>query len=194
MRKSTLAFSAIASILGAAALAHSGATGVVKERMDGMIALGGVVKELNPMMRAQTPFDAERVRAGADVMIQHAGEQMTRLFPEGSDGMPSEALPIIWEEWDEFTALAEQLALRAEGLKLSADVGLAASQDSGGASMMGGGGMMGSTEASPMGGDAMGASDVMTVDMFATMPTDVAFAAVAQSCAACHQKFRAEDN
>ena len=193
MRKRTITLLAITTVAGAAAFAHSGATGVVKERMDGMLALGGVVKELNPMMRGQTPFDADRVRAGADLMISHAGEQMTRLFPEGSDGMPSAALPAIWEDWEEFTALAEQLELRAEGLKLSADVGLAASQDSGGASMMGGGGMMGTADASPMGADAMGTSDMVTVDMFSTMPTDVAFAAVAQSCAACHQKFRAEE-
>ena len=109
MRKRTITLLAITTVAGAAAFAHSGATGVVKERMDGMLALGGVVKELNPMMRGQTPFDADRVRAGADVMIAHAGEQMTRLFPEGSDGMPSVALPAIWENWEEFTALAEQL-------------------------------------------------------------------------------------
>lgn len=193
MRKRLVILTTAGLIAGAAALAHSGATGVVKERMDGMVALGNVVKELTPMMRGQTPYDADSVRAGADVMIEHGGEQMTRLFPEGSDGMPSQALPTVWEDWEEFTALAEQLALRAEGLKLSTDVGLAASQQNDGASMMGSGGMMGSTAAPSMGGGMMEISDIMTVDMFATMPTDMAFAAVAQSCSACHQKFRAED-
>lgn len=193
MRTRVVILATAVTVAGAAALAHSGATGVVKERMDGMAALGNVVKELTPMMRGQTPFDADQVRDGADLMIIHAGEQMTSLFPEGSDGMPSQALPAVWEDWEEFTALAEQLELRAEGFKLSADVGLAASQADQGASMMGGGGMMGSTETPSMGSGAMGSSEIMTVDMFATMPTDTAFAAVAQSCSACHQKFRAED-
>lgn len=193
MRTRVVILATAVTIAGAAALAHSGATGVVKERMDGMAALGKVVKELTPMIRGQTQFDADQVRGSADLMITHAGEQMTRLFPEGSDGMPSQALPVIWEDWEEFAALAEQLELRAEGFKLSADVGLAASQADQGASMMGGSGMMGSAETPSMGGGMTETNDIMTVDMFATMPTDIAFAAVAQSCSACHQKFRAED-
>jgi cytochrome c556 len=81
---------------GTAALAQSGAIGIVKERMDGMAALGNVVKVLTPMMRGHTPFDAGQARDGADAIFIHAGEQMTSLFPEGSDGMPSQALPAIW--------------------------------------------------------------------------------------------------
>ena len=57
-----------------------------------------------------------------------------------------------------------------------------------------GGGMMGSDQAPAMGGGMSGSGDMMTVDMFATMPTDTAFAAVAQTCSACHQKFRAEED
>jgi len=53
---------------------------------------------------------------------------------------------------------------------------------------------MGSDQAPAMGGGMGGSGDMMTVDMFATMPTDTAFAAVAQTCSACHQKFRAEDD
>ena len=64
---------------------------------------------------------------------------MTSLFPEGSVQPVSKVLPSVWEDWDEFVELAEQLELRAEGLKLSADVGLAASQADQAASMMGGG-------------------------------------------------------
>lgn len=189
--KTWIASIAIASI-GVAAWAHSGATGIVKERMDGMSAMGAVVKKLSPMMRGETPYDAEQVREAADVMILHAGEQMTRLFPEGTGGMPSAALPSVWGDWEEFDALAEQLASYAEGLKLGADNGLAGEDTEQGASMMGtdaastmGGGMMG--------GGMMGTDVPMTLDMFETMPTDAAFTAVAQTCSACHQKFRAKD-
>lgn len=80
---------------GWAALAHSGATGVVKERMDAMDEMGEAMKRLTPMMRGQAEYDPEVVRDAADTMIGHAGAQMTELFPEGSNGQPSEALDAI---------------------------------------------------------------------------------------------------
>jgi len=136
MLKKTVIMSVALVSIAAAALAHKGATGIVKERMDGMSAMGQAVKSLTPMMRGQSTFDADAVRASADVMIMHAGEQMSRLFPEGSGGMPSSAMPAVWDEWDEFTALAAQLEVTAKGMKLGADNGLAAAQASGSASVL----------------------------------------------------------
>jgi cytochrome c556 len=181
---------------GMAAWAHNGATGIVKERMDGMSAMSKVVKDLTPIMRGQADYDAEQVRAAADVMIQHSGEQMTRLFPEGTGGMPSAAKPTVWENWEGFSELAEQLRLSAEGMKLAADNGLAKDQPQQGSAMMGAnaGAMMGSGTGDMMGGSAMGGSNMMTPEMFAGMPVDTAFAAVAQSCSACHQSFRAKEH
>lgn len=170
-----------------AALAHSGATGVVLERMQGMSAMGKTLKTLSPMMRGQVPFDADLVRSEAEAMISHAGEQMTKLFPEGSGGGVSKALPLVWEDSEEFAALAEELKSAAEGLKLSAGNGLAAAQGNGSGSMMGGG------SAPAMGGGMMGSEQPMTTETFADMPADRAFAMVAQTCSACHQKFRKED-
>jgi hypothetical protein len=54
-------------------------------------------------------------------------------------------------------------------------------------------GMMGGGSAPAMGGGMMGSDLPMTTEMFADMPTDRAFAMVAQTCSACHQKFRKED-
>jgi cytochrome c556 len=71
--------------MAAAAFAHGGAEGVVKERMDGMMAMGQSVKELAPMMRGEITYDAEAVRTGARVFVEHS-EGMTELFPEGSAG------------------------------------------------------------------------------------------------------------
>ena len=195
--KTWIASVAIASI-GVAAWAHGGATGIVKERMDGMSAMGKAVKELTPMMRGQTTYDADQVRSAADVMVTHAGQQMTRLFPEGTGGMLSEALPAVWENWQEFQELAEQLKSYAEGMKLGADNGLAAGKTQQGASMMGGtsNAMMGTGDSAKvgMGGAMMVSATPMTAEMFAAMPTDAAFIAVAQTCSACHQKFRAKEN
>lgn len=180
---------------GVAALAHSGATGVVLERMQGMSAMAKTLKTLSPMMRGQVPYDADVVRSEADAMIGHAGEQMTRLFPEGSGGGVSKALPSVWDDDEKFAALAEDLRTAAEGLKLSAGNGLAAAQGNGSGSMIGSAtdGMMGGGSAPAMGGGMMGSEQPMTPEMFAEMPVDRAFAMVAQTCSACHQKFRRED-
>jgi cytochrome c556 len=187
----------LASSVGLAALAHSGATGVMKERMDAMDEMGEAMKRLTPMMRGQTEYDPDVVRSAAETMIGHAGAQMTELFPEGSNGKPSEALDAIWEDWEEFAALAEALRTSAEGMKLAADNGLAGPGD------MPGGGMMGSGQ-TMMGGNQgimgtaqgmMGApAQMMSTEMLAEMPVNAGFMAVTHTCSACHQKFRAEEN
>ena len=188
----------VASSVGLAALAHSGATGVMKERMDAMGEMGDEMKRLAPMMRGQTEYDPDVVRSAADTMIGHAGTQMTELFPEGSNGEPSEALDTIWEYWEEFAALAEALRTSAEGMKLAADNGLVGQGEMPGGGMMGTGqGMMG-TGQTMMGGNQpmMGAAptQMMTTEMLAEMPVNAGFMAVTQTCSACHQKFRAEEN
>ena len=194
----------IASSVGLAALAHSGATGVMKKRMDAMSEMGDEMKRLAPMMRGQTAYDPDVVRSAADTMIGHAGSQMTELFPQGSNAMPSEALDAIWEDWEEFAALAEALRTNAEGMKLAADNGLAGPGDMPGGGMMGTGqGMMG-TGKTMMGGTQgmmgtgqgmMGGApaQMMSTEMLAEMPVNAGFMAVTQTCSACHQKFRAKE-
>ena len=189
---------ALLAATGLAALAHSGATGVMKVRMDAMGEMGDEMKLLAPMMRGQTDYDPDVVRSAADTMIGHAGTQMTELFPEGSNEKPSEALDAIWEEWEEFAALAEALRTSAEGMKLAADNGLAGPGEMPGGGMMGTGqGMMGGNQ--PMMGAGQGMmgtapTQMMTTEMLAEMPVNAGFMAVTQTCSACHQKFRAEDN
>lgn len=200
----TWAASVAFAMIGVATWAHNGATGVVLERMQGMSAMGDTLKTLTPMMRGQIAYDADKVRREADVMIGHAGEQMTRLFPEGSGGGVSKALPSVWGDWEDFAALAEQLKTTSEGLKLSAENGLAAESGNGSAGMMGGSGntmmggsgsaMMGGGSAATMGSGMMTGNQTMTAEMIAAMPTDAAFMMVAQTCSTCHQKFRTEDN
>ena len=191
MRTKTWMTAIAISAVGFAALAHTGATGVVKERMDGMGELREAMKRLTPMMRGQADYDPDVVRSAADTMIRHAGSQMTDLFPEGSNEKPSEALDTIWEDWEEFAALAEALRTSAEGMKQAADNGLAGPGGMPGGGMMGGNqGMMGAGQG--MMGGAPG--QMMTADMLAEMPVNAGFMAVTQTCSACHQKFRAEEN
>lgn len=172
------------------AFAHGGATGVVKERMDAMGAMGDVVKSLSAMMRGETTYDATAVRKGAEVIQSHSGEAMIKLFPEHSVEGPSEAKHEIWTEWQEFTALADQLQLFATGLGNAADNGLAHSGDAAGmGNMMGHESMMGGAPT------MMGAAGHMAdPEMIAQMPADGVFNMVAQTCSACHSKFRVEKN
>ncbi|GAB4348626.1 MAG: cytochrome c [Oricola sp.] len=108
----TLAF----SLSCAGAIAHSGATGIVAERMEAMKKIAGRMKEIGAMVRGKREYDAGAAAAAAAAIARHAG-RMPSLFPEGSDGDPSEALPAIWTEWDDFIAFVE--ALEASAAELS---------------------------------------------------------------------------
>jgi len=191
MKPRTWALAIALTSFGLGALAHSGATGVVKERMDAMVELGDAMKRLAPMMRGLTDYDPDVVRRAADTMIGHAGAQMTELFPEGSNQKPSEALDAIWQDWDTFAALAETLRSSADGMKRAADNGLAGPGDMPGGGMMGSGqGMMGTAQGMMGGAPAQ----MMSTETLAQMPVNAGFMAVTRTCSACHQKFRAEDN
>lgn len=176
------------------ALAHSGATGVVKERMDAMKAMQAAVKSITPMVSGQVKYDAGAVRSAAATIAGHAGEAMTSKFPEGTTGHPSEARPGIWSDWGQFQALADQLALTARGLGLAAKNGLhgATGMMGGTTGRMGGNtsGMMGN--ASGMMGRTMPMAGTMTAEQIGQMPADRAFAMMTQTCSACHDRFRME--
>lgn len=177
----------LASVLGVAALAHSGATGVVKSRMEAMKEMQTAVKAIAPMMSGTAAYDASVVQDAAETFGRHSGEALTASFPEGSIEPPSEALPAIWQDWDRFEALARQLGIMAQGLSLASENGL-----HGGSGMMGNGMMMGSGSGMMMGGspNMMG----MTAEQIGQMPADGAFAMTTQVCAACHDRFREEDD
>lgn len=198
IRKITMG-AALASVTAVAALAHGGATGIVKERMDGMGVMKEAVKLLTPMMQGQVGYDAETVRSQAAKIAAHAGEAMTKLFPENSNAKPSEAKDAIWQDWDSFTGMAEQLLVMADGLAAAADNGLMMSGTGSGGGM-GSAGMMGTDTAGMMGtggGGMMGTgagmmADTITAAQLAEMPVDGVFAMMGQVCSACHTRFRAE--
>ncbi|WP_114096079.1 c-type cytochrome [Thalassospira sp. CH_XMU1448-2] len=100
-----------------AAIAHEGASGVVEKRMDGMKAIGQQIKIMVPMMKGALPYDPAKVAESAGIIEEHAGENFTNLFPEGSDEKPSEALADIWTDWSKFSDLATELQNSATALK-----------------------------------------------------------------------------
>ena len=107
---------------GTAVLAHQGATGIVKERMDAMKDIADAMKAIGTMMKAETPLDHGVVAASARSIAAHA-QEMPTLFPEGSTDHPSEALPAIWENWHDFSVIASELSRRAEALAEQAGSG-----------------------------------------------------------------------
>lgn len=113
-----------ASAVAAVAMAHTGATGVVLERMNGMTAMRDTVAELASMMQGAVPYDAVIVSEGASAIAGHAGETMLSLFPEGSLEGVTYAKPEIWSDWQEFAALSEELKTYADALTAAAVNGL----------------------------------------------------------------------
>ena len=111
---------AILCCLPIVAVAHSGATGIVKQRMDGMKDIGFSLKEIVAIARGQQPFDPAVVKAAADRIASHADE-IPDLFPDGSLHKPSEATQTIWQDWTQFTKLATDLKSAATSLEAKAD-------------------------------------------------------------------------
>ena len=95
------------------AFAHEGATGVVRERMEHMRSVKAAMKELASIFKGKVAYDADTVLRNALQLSAKGGEAMTQLFPEGSIEGPSEALPVIWTDWERFTAGARELEVSA---------------------------------------------------------------------------------
>lgn len=104
-----------------AAFGHNGATGIVGERMMGMMMLSEQVKLLAPIADAPSEADLDTLRSASEMIAMHAGPAMTELFPEESVDALSEARPEIWERWEEFERYAERLGELGEELGMAAD-------------------------------------------------------------------------
>lgn len=110
-----------ALLMGAmTAFGHGNATGVVGERMMGMMMLSEQLKILAPVAGDPDADDLDAVREAAAMIEMHAGPAMTDLFPVGSTEAPSEAKLEIWEQWEEFTAFSEKLRELGKELAASA--------------------------------------------------------------------------
>lgn len=169
MNKQTVIGALVAISITGAALAHGGASGIVKERMDGMSAMSEAVKSFSMMMRGKTEYDPEQVVRDAQSIQTHAGEQLSELFPAGSGGRPSEAKAEIWQDWPEFERLANRLGFYARALELAAPNGLSSGDEA------------------DLSAEVLQA---MELDAFANVSADIVFKPLARTCADCHTKFR----
>lgn len=108
-------------LIAAAALAHGGATGIVKERMDQMGAVSKAMKAIGAMLKGAEPYDAERVRSLANEIGGMGGERLVALFPDSSLDPPTEARAEIWSDWDRFEQQAYEMQDAARALAEGAD-------------------------------------------------------------------------
>jgi cytochrome c556 len=108
--------------LSGTALAHSGASGIVGERMEAMESIADAMKAVGNMIRGKSHFDPKLAEDAATAIEVHASE-IPQLFPEGTDQAPSEALPAIWDDWEQFTAMAGELREEAASLSQEAETG-----------------------------------------------------------------------
>ncbi len=105
---------------GAAVFAHTGATGIVKHRMDSMSQIAKKMRLISAIMTEEKPFNATTVKDAALAIADHA-RKIPEFFPEGSGAKPSEALPAIWTNWEKFIQIATELETSAQNLAATAD-------------------------------------------------------------------------
>ena len=98
-----MAFLILTSITYGDAIAHSGATGIVKERMDYFKAIQGNLKKIRTHISNEN-YDSIIPLANS---IASWSKRMPDYFPAGSDIKPSEASPKIWSDFKGFTAAAQ---------------------------------------------------------------------------------------
>lgn len=188
-----------AAAVAGVAMAHNGATGVVLERMNGMVAMRDTMGALTPIMQGLAPYDADAVAAGGEAIAMHAGATMLALFPDGSAVGATYARPEIWSEWAEFARFAEALRDDGKALAAAAENGLKPAAD-----MMAGmdhsrmampaptarvfsvAELMGyGTSARAKGDPAVASADPVPVS------TAEVFERIGATCSSCHARFRA---
>lgn len=114
MKRLTVTALVAALLVVGSARAHEGATGIVKDRMDGMQRMGETMKMIADRLAANRDLAAIGPDAGA---IAATARRIPALFPPGSDWKPTDAKPEIWTGWDDFAAKSRNLD--AEAMKLA---------------------------------------------------------------------------
>lgn len=108
------------------AAAHSGVKNPkVLERMEAMKATQDNTKMLGAMAKGERAFDAATARAAASEIARLAAETPALFKAEETDAT-SEALPAIWDRFDDFTeksrALEKAARAMSAGLETKADL------------------------------------------------------------------------
>ena len=110
-----LIFVTISSI----AFAHSGVKDKnVKERMMVMKAMADNTKIIGQMLKGKTSFDENEAKLALE-RLSSLSLKTPKVFEVNATDPKSEAKPAIWDEFDEFTKLSQDLAEATEVLASS---------------------------------------------------------------------------
>lgn len=102
--------------LATASLAHEGVKDPqVMARMHSMSQISAAFKTLVAMAKQEVPLHQAKARMARDTLITHS-LTIPDLFEVPATDPKSEALPTLWDNWDDFTTKAEQLTKAAQGL------------------------------------------------------------------------------
>ena len=101
------------------ALAHTGASGIVKKRMEMMGDIAAQMKTVAQMLNGKDVFDPQQITNSARRIADHA-KSFEELFPKGTNKSPSEARPAIWIKWDEFLEHSNSMKTSAVALATAA--------------------------------------------------------------------------
>ncbi|WP_425091670.1 c-type cytochrome [Tropicimonas sp. S265A] len=100
---------AVAILLGTQVGAHEGVKNpAVMARMNDMKAIAGNMKIVGDMAKGTARFDATAARTAMGKVAEGAG-RTPALFTPRQDDPKSEALPAIWDTFDDFTKEAGRL-------------------------------------------------------------------------------------
>ncbi|WP_138465301.1 cytochrome c [Poseidonocella sp. HB161398] len=103
----------------------------VIERTQAMKTIGKNTKILGDMAKGAVAFDAAAAQEAAATIAATATE-VPSLFETEADDPASEALPVIWTQYDDFTTKAADLEMAAsaaaESIQAQADLGPALGQ------------------------------------------------------------------
>ena len=117
MKKITIAIVAMV-LSGAAIHAHSVENPVVQKRMDLMKEIKSAIGVLGGMAKGTIAFDVVAATAAQTTLIEQS-ELVATTFEANETDPKSEALPSIWENWDTFVEMADDLIFAAEGLDVT---------------------------------------------------------------------------
>lgn len=148
--------------------AHGGATGVVKTRMEAMEGIAKSMKLIGRMLKGDAAYDATAIASAASSIRDHAGTELTELFPKDSLAKPTEALPTIWQDWDEFSEMARRLGVASVALVTAANNPR-------------------SERSSPV---SVSWTELRDERSLADQPPELVFSYLARTCADCHESFR----
>lgn len=87
-----------------------------------------LMREDGGIMRRASGLAGEEAAAAIGTVLANY-ERIPSLFPEGSIVGDSEALPVIWENWDAFIAIVDDGRIAAQAAIEAAEVGDAAAYD-----------------------------------------------------------------